>query len=87
MNKVLITFCVLACLGAATAVSGLTSGVANAEEIGPAPKVDQPIAAVQAVVQDDCSIQVWPNFSQSCLRRRDTHVSVRNVSVKTIERH
>jgi len=98
MNKALITLSIFASLGvslgvslgAAAAITSLTSAVVNAEEIVPVPKVDQPVAdvqaVVQAVVQDDCSIQIWPNFSQSCLRGRDTHLTVRNVSVITIER-
>jgi len=94
MNKALITLSIFASLGvslgvslgAAAAITSLTSAVVNAEEIVPVPKVDQPVADVQAVVQDDCSIQIWPNFSQSCLRGRDTHLTVRNVSVITIER-
>jgi len=80
MNTALITCSILASLAAATAVTSLTSEVVKADEAGPG--VEQPMPTSR----DDCSIQVWPNFSQSCLRGRDTHVTVRNVSAAAIDR-
>ena len=91
MNKALITFSVLTSLCAAAAVTSFSSETVNAQEnvqenvqaniqeIGLIQKAEPP-------VQDDCSRQVWPNFSQSCLRGRDVQVTVRNVSVRTPER-
>jgi hypothetical protein len=93
MNKALITFSILTSLCVAAAVTSFASLVnaqensqenfqENTQEIG-TQKADPPLASP---VQEDCSSQVWPNFSQSCLRGRDIQVTVRNVSVRTPER-
>lgn len=89
MNKALITFSILTSLCVAAAVTSFASLVnaqensqENSQEID-TQKADPPLASP---VQEDCSSQVWPNFSQSCLRGRDIQVTVRNVSVRTPER-
>ncbi len=81
MNKVLITCSVLASLGVAAVVTSFASEAVNAQEIGPTSNSSQPLAD-----RDDCSSQVWPNFSQSCLKGRNTQVTVRNVNVRMPER-
>jgi len=93
MNKTLITFGVLTSLCAAAAVTSLSSGAVNAQEKIQASVQESVRETVQEVVlttqkaeqpvQEDCSRQVWPHFSQACLRGRDVQVSVRNVSVRT----
>ena len=78
MNKAIITLSVLASLCTAAAVTSFTSEVVSAEEIVSSQKADRQPANP---LKDDCASQVWPNFSQSCLRGRVTQVTVRNVSV------
>ena len=58
----------------AIAVSFLLTTAAAAEEVA-----TQPVKADSAT--EDCSKQVWPNFSQSCLRGADRALTVRLVTV------
>lgn len=57
----------------AIAVSFLLTTAVSAEEAATQPKADS--------VTEDCSKQVWPNFSPSCLRNTDRAVNVRLVTV------
>jgi hypothetical protein len=58
----------------AIAVFFLVITYAGAEEA-----MTQPVKADDA--PDDCSKQVWPNFSPSCLRNADRTINVRLVTV------
>ena len=58
----------------AVAVSILLATVASAEEVA-----TQTVKADRAT--ENCSKQVWPNFSPSCLRNTDRAVNVRLVTV------
>ena len=57
----------------AVAVSLLLTTAVYAEEAAP-----QTVKADYAI--EDCSKQVWPNFSPSCLRNADRAVNVRLVT-------
>ena len=56
------------------AVSFLLTTAVSAEEV-----TTQPVKADSAA--EDCSKQVWPNFSPSCLRNVDRAINVRLVTV------
>jgi hypothetical protein len=56
------------------AVSFLLTTAVCAEEV-----TTQPVKAESAT--EDCSKQVWPNFSPSCLRNADRATNVRLVTV------
>jgi hypothetical protein len=58
----------------AIAVSFLLTNAAAAEEV-----TSQPVKADSAT--EDCSKQVWPNFSPSCLRNGDRAINIRLVTV------
>ena len=58
----------------AIAVSFLLTTAVSAEEATP-----QTVKADSAT--EDCSKQVWPNFSPSCLRNGDRAINVRLVTV------
>jgi hypothetical protein len=57
----------------AVAISFLLTNIAIAEEAAA-----QPVKADSAT--EDCSKQVWPNFSSACLRNTDRAVIVRLVT-------
>ena len=83
MNKALMTFSVLTSLCVAAAVTSFASEAMSAQQTGATQTTDQLPAESS---QSDCSTQVWPHFSQSCLTGRDVQVKVRNVSASTPER-
>ena len=56
------------------AVAFLLTTAVSAEEV-----TTQPAKADSAA--EDCSKQVWPNFSPSCLRNADRAINVRLVTV------
>jgi hypothetical protein len=58
----------------AIAVSFLLTTAVSAREV-----TTQPVKADSAT--EDCSKQVWPNFSPSCLRNVDRAINVRLVTV------
>lgn len=63
----------------ATAVFLLLATAARAEEATiPSAKVD---SATTESAAEDCSKQVWPNFSTSCLRNADRALNVRLIAV------
>ena len=68
MNKTLITFSVLTSLCVAAAVTSFASEAMSAQPPSAAQTTDQLPADPS---QSDCSTQVWPRFSQSCLTGRD----------------
>ena len=55
-------------------ISLLLTTAVTAEEV-----TTQPVKADSAA--EDCSKQVWPNFSPSCLRNADRAINVRLVTV------
>ena len=58
----------------AIVVSFLLTTAVSAEEV-----TAQPVKADSAT--EDCSKQVWPHFSPSCLRNADRAINVRLVTV------
>ena len=58
----------------AIVVSFLLTSAAVAEEAA-----NQPVKADSAAIED-CSKQVWPNFSPACLRNADRATNVRLVT-------
>ncbi|MET4717285.1 hypothetical protein ABIF63_001391 [Bradyrhizobium japonicum] len=65
----------------AAAAFVLLATVALADEVPPPqPKVQQ--AGDSAKEADDCSKQVWPHFSQACLRSEGKGIAVRLVTTE-----
>ncbi|MCS3892138.1 hypothetical protein M2171_001271 [Bradyrhizobium japonicum USDA 38] len=64
----------------AAAAFVLLATPALADEVPPPQKIQQ--AGDSAKEADDCSKQVWPHFSQACLRSEGKGIAVRLVTTE-----
>ena len=61
------------------ALTELPGFAVSAEAVEPAPTPLTNVDRASTPVTEDCSQQVWPNFSPSCLQHVDTKIKVRLV--------